>query len=64
MRCSVLTTLLFVASFAAATDNAANFNLTESQRGHEKIRRRVLNGQQQVSLQVNLAENCQVETTQ
>jgi hypothetical protein len=66
MRCSVLAILLFVASVSAATvtANAANANEAESQRGHQKLRRRVLNEQQQVVLQVNLAANCQVETTQ
>jgi hypothetical protein len=61
MRFSVFAILLVLASVSAA---AANENENENQRSHQKLRRRVLNEQQQVSLQVNLAANCQVETTQ
>jgi hypothetical protein len=58
MRFSVFVFLLLSASVSAATD--AN----ENQRSHQQLRRRHLLNEQQVSLKVNLAANCQVEMTQ
>jgi hypothetical protein len=57
MRFTVLAILFLSASVSA--DAAAN----EDQRSHQLLRRRVLN-EQQVTLKVNLAANCQVESTQ
>jgi hypothetical protein len=61
MRYSVLAILPVVALLSAATATATAANEDEDE---NQLRSRVLNEQQLVSLQVNLAANCQVETTQ
>jgi hypothetical protein len=58
MRFSILALLLLPASASAAT--TANKN----QHSHPKLRRRHLLNEQQVSLKVNLAANCQVKAKQ
>jgi hypothetical protein len=59
MRFSILAIVLLSAS-ASVSANAAN----EDQRSHQLLRRRRVLNEQQVTLKVNLAPNCQVESTQ
>jgi hypothetical protein len=56
MRFSILAIVLLSASVSAYAAN-------EDQRGHQLLRRRVLN-EQQVTLKVNLAANCEVKSPQ